>query len=337
MPSLFRHPKSGIFYAIHRVNKKQVWRTLKTRNRLVAHSEFAKVVQNSDPRRKTLLSNQIKEFIDHVSSTRGVKTCKIYEHALRRFLVITGDIPVSDVNERHFDKFVSETVKTISNVSANVQIRALKAFFNCLKRWKVLSASPLEGAKQLRVEEKMPAYFSEEELHQYLNTIKNDSWLYEIVIFAVLTGTRLGEIVNLQWKDVDLANKRIFIQSSLSYQTKSGKARAIPISENLWRCLSTKSDRQGYVFRGRRNGGRAYLAFVSRQFKKSIRMGGFSEELHFHSLRHTFASLLVKGGISLYQVQKLLGHSNIQVTQMYAHLEPSNLHNAVNILDFGSS
>ena len=335
MPSLIRHPKSGIFYAIHRVNKKQVWRSLRTRSSHAAHTEYAKLLQTTDPRNKSLLSNQIKEFLDHIGSTCGVKTCKIYEHALRRFLTLTGDIPVSDINQRHFDKFVTESVKTISNISVNVQIRALKAFFSCLKRWQVLSSNPLDGAKQLQVPEKMPAYFSEEELGQYLNTIKQDPWLYEIVVFAVLTGARLGEIVNLQWKDVDLSNRRILIQSSLSYQTKNGKIRGIPINENLWKSLSAKGEREGYVFKGRKGEARAYLAFVSKQFKKSIRKGSFSEELHFHSLRHTFASLLVKAGVSLYQVQKLLGHSNIQVTQMYAHLEPSNLHSAVNILNFG--
>lgn len=57
---------------------------------------------------------------------------------------------------------------------------------------------------------------------------------------------------------------------------------------------------------------------------------GLNEKLHFHSLRHTFASWLVQNGVSLYEVQKLLGHGNISVTQVYAHLQPERLHSTVN-------
>ena len=62
-------------------------------------------------------------------------------------------------------------------------------------------------------------------------------------------------------------------------------------------------------------------------------MSGIQKKgLHFHSLRHTFASWLVQEGVSLYEVQRLLGHSNISVTEIYAHLQPCQLHSAVNKL-----
>lgn len=329
MPSLIRHPRSGIFYIIRRINKKQVWKSLKTRDKFIAHTEYTKLLKITDPQFNSLLSNQIEEFLAHVSLRCGVKTCKIYRHALQHFLIVTGDISVTEVNERHFDKFVSETIKTVRNISANVQIRALKAFFSCLMRWKVLGSNPLEGAKQLHIAEKIPAYFSEEELKEYLQYIKDDRWLYDIVLFAVLTGARLGEIANLQWRDIDLINKRIIIRSSLSYQTKNGKIRTIPIHDTLWKNLSAKGEKEGFVFKGRKREAKAHLPFVSRQFKKSVSKGGFNGELHFHSLRHTFASLLVQKGVSLYHVQKLLGHSSPSMTEIYAHLGATELSGSI--------
>jgi site-specific recombinase XerD len=66
--------------------------------------------------------------------------------------------------------------------------------------------------------------------------------------------------------------------------------------------------------------------YVSHSFKKAVRLAGLPDTLHFHSLRHTFASWLVQGGVSLYQVARLLGHSSTAVTEKYAHLVPSDMH-----------
>ena len=72
--------------------------------------------------------------------------------------------------------------------------------------------------------------------------------------------------------------------------------------------------------------------FVSKQFKKSVRAVGLNDQIHFHTLRHSFASLLVQRGVSLYVVKELLGHEDLSTTQIYSHLQQQNLMNAVNLL-----
>ena len=69
---------------------------------------------------------------------------------------------------------------------------------------------------------------------------------------------------------------------------------------------------------------------VSQRFKRYVRRAGLNDKLHFHSLRHSFASGLVMSGVSLYQVQKLLGHSTSRTTEIYSHLLPQQLHKEVN-------
>ena len=76
---------------------------------------------------------------------------------------------------------------------------------------------------------------------------------------------------------------------------------------------------------------------VTHKLKDYIRLAQLNHKLHFHSLRHTFASWLVQDGVSLYEVQKLLGHSNIAVTQVYSHLQPETLHSTVNRISFSSN
>ena len=73
--------------------------------------------------------------------------------------------------------------------------------------------------------------------------------------------------------------------------------------------------------------------FVSKQFKKAVRSAGLSEEIHFHTLRHSFASNLIQRGVSIYVVKELLGHESISTTQIYSHLQSENLSQAVSLLD----
>jgi site-specific recombinase XerD len=73
--------------------------------------------------------------------------------------------------------------------------------------------------------------------------------------------------------------------------------------------------------------------FISKKFRKYVKKTGLNPKLSFHSLRHTFASWLIQKGVSIYSVSKLLGHSNIRVTEIYAHLRQSDLMDSVNILN----
>jgi integrase/recombinase XerD len=72
---------------------------------------------------------------------------------------------------------------------------------------------------------------------------------------------------------------------------------------------------------------RSYVDYKFREYRKP---GGLPEDMTFHSLRHTFATWLVQKGVSIFEVEKLLGHSDIMVTQIYSHLAASDLRGAVN-------
>jgi len=73
--------------------------------------------------------------------------------------------------------------------------------------------------------------------------------------------------------------------------------------------------------------------YISKQFKKAVRSAGLSEDIHFHTLRHSFASNLIQKGASIYVVKELLGHESISTTQIYSHLQSENLSQAVSLLD----
>ena len=89
-----------------------------------------------------------------------------------------------------------------------------------------------------------------------------------------------------------------------------------------------------YVFN--RQGEKLTQSYVEHKFKKYLREVGLNDKLNFHSLRHTFATLLIEQSASIYELQKLLGHYDIKTTQMYTHLSASELHATVNKISLGN-
>ena len=99
---------------------------------------------------------------------------------------------------------------------------------------------------------------------------------------------------------------------------------------NIMKQLKENSKSE-YVFPNKSNY-KFYPDTISKYFKRAVRLAKLSEAIHFHTLRHSFASNLVRKGVSLYIVKELLGHQDISTTQIYAHLDNSALVNAVELL-----
>jgi len=141
---------------------------------------------------------------------------------------------------------------------------------------------------------------------------------------------RLSELASLQWTAVDLASQVLHVCNSDVFTTKNRRNRGIPMSDEVVQLLTFRKDRAGSELVFNLKGRRMTKDYISKKFKRYVRRSGLGERLHFHSLRHTFASWLVQDGVSIYEVQRLLGHSSIAVTETYSHLQPQALHHTVN-------
>ena len=151
------------------------------------------------------------------------------------------------------------------------------------------------------------------------------------VQLLLLTGARKGEARLARWQDIDL-HKRVWRVP----RSKNGRSRRIILSAaavdvlNQTRTrseqllLPTTQDR--YVFTNPRTL-TAYQSFYAAWF-----VARDLADLRIHDLRHTYASTLINSGVSLYEVQTLLGHSSLQMTQRYAHLEPNRLHERTELM-----
>lgn len=226
------------------------------------------------------------------------------------------------------DFFKITRKEQVSTTTVNVELRMLRSAFNTSRKWKYIEENPFSGVRFFQLPDRDPPYLSKDEFQKLLTMISED-WVKDAVITAAMTGMRRGEIINLRWSDVNLKTRTIVVQSSTRYQTKFGKRRIIPINDVAFQILQKRCGKvkSKYVFtlRGRQIDG----DWLLQKLRKYINKLNTSKKLNVHSLRHTFASWLVQSGVSIYEVQKLLGHSDIKVTQIYAHLAPHELHNVV--------
>ncbi len=329
MAFLFRR-NNGFYYIESRVGMKNVRQSTKTRDEKEAQKIFAQVqatqVRTIDIR---YLSGCVREYLQFVQTNLSPGTLRLCQPTLRRFISVLGDCLVAHVDSRAIERYKATRAALIRPTTVNIELRVIKAFFSRLKYWKLVKENPCSGVCQLRVPQEPPAFLTIDQLKTLIDSI-HDPWLRDIIVVASMTGMRLGEVLNIEWNDINWDAGTILIRSSEGYRVKGGKMRTIPMNETVAALLQAKTRRDGLVFKGRRGWRRAYGSYVSKKFKEAVRSLGFDERLHFHSLRHTFASLLVQRGVSLYEVQNLLGHSTVAVTQIYAHLQPSTLQATVN-------
>ena len=151
--------------------------------------------------------------------------------------------------------------------------------------------------------------------------------LRPVVITALNTGMRRGEILGLTWDRVDLQNSLILLDI-----TKNGERREIPINSTLretFKGLVRRLDNP-HVFYDPATGKR--LQDVKRSFSTALRRAKILD-FHFHDLRHTFASHAVMAGVDLTTLKELLGHKTLTMTLRYSHLAPGHKVAAVELLD----
>ncbi len=322
---------NGIYYIIQEEAGKKQYRsthsTLKS-EALKALAECRHLF--ADKCRPMLLSSFISDFLRYAEGTFSKGTVTIYRSALENFKACAGDILLASITARHFDHFKVARLRKRKPVTINIDLRALRAAFNTAVRWKLLDTSPFQGVKLVPVEEQVPTFFTRVDFEKLIGLIK-ENWLRELTIFAVLTGLRRGEICNLKWEHVDIARRFLRIQSSATFRTKHGKMRIVPLSDPALRLIQQRFSKSPSEYVFTLKDAKMSESWVSHKFKWYVYEAKLNNDaLHFHSLRHTFASWLVQAGTSIFEVQKLLGHSDIKVTQVYAHLQPETLYAAVN-------
>jgi len=224
------------------------------------------------------------------------------------------------------ERFKTERIKIdeVSPATVNRSLACLKSIFNKAIHWGRVEDNPVKKVKLLKENNKRLRYLEKEEIVKLLSRCSKR--LRPIVVLALNTGMRRGEILGLKWQDIDFRRGIIYL-----YNTKNGEKRELPMNEMaktaLIRTLKHPDspyifcDKNGRPFKGNR-----------KSFFTALEKSGIIN-FRFHDLRHTFASHLVMSGIDLNTVRELMGHKSIEMTLRYAHLSPDYKRRAVDVLN----
>lgn len=244
-----------------------------------------------------------------------------------------GRKPIDEITRQeiiayHFDMRIRGRAASY----ANRLLALLRYIFNLAIKWEIpgIKKNPTKDIalfKDVTIKER---FLRESEVDVLFDAISRsrNPMLKFIVPMLLFTGARMREVLDARWTDFDIVNKSWKVT-----KTKSGKPRDIPLSEGALSVLHSvpRYRNSPYVFAHPKS--RRPYSSIFGTWKICREKAGL-DDLRIHDLRHSFASFLVNNGRSLYEVQKILGHSQIKTTQRYAHLEKSTLIKAVNVIPF---
>ena len=266
-----------------------------------------------------------------------------YDGIFRNYLIPAfGRTRLSEIQPlrvEHWLTSMTSGTDALSPKTANNMLGLLKKMLSDAVRWGFVKFNAIACVKALSEGQQEFQFWTISEAQSYLQAIKgSDLDFYHGVALALYTGMRLGEIQALKWDSVDFRMRQIIVRRTYCLKsnkakewTKTKRVRRIPINESLLEILLTlkKNARSDEVLPD------FPFHHASRTLKRTAREFGI-KAIRFHDLRHSFASNFIMRGGDIYKLQKLLGHSSVQMTERYAHLSPEHLKDATSILDFGT-
>lgn len=245
----------------------------------------------------------------------------------------------------------------IAPATINRDLDRIRKVYSCAVEWDFVAEHPMRKVKRLKVDNARVRYLTDAEQSRLRNALsareterrasrdRHNAWhaergskghaqwpadgftdhLAPLVLVALNTGLRRGELFALDWRSVNLPLRILTVEAG---NAKSGKTRHVPLNDEAQDVLTRwrrQGNGKGLVFPG---AGGARMTNVNKSWA-GLTTAAEMPDFNFHDLRHTFASRLVMAGVDLNTVRELLGHADIKMTLRYSHLAPGKLADAV--------
>jgi integrase len=247
------------------------------------------------------------------------------EQMLRQFTQFFPGWQLGDISPLAVERFKQERAKMVSPATVNRELALLKHMFNMAEQWSLFQGrNPVKAVKFLPEDNLQFRALTEAEEQALIEHCS--PYLQDLVVFAVNTGLRHGEILNLKWEEVDLERSmlRMLVR-------KNRRILEVPLNEKAETVVRAWHGMKKcpYVFYNPETGDQFKDLWLG--LKKACRKAGL-EGITWHTFRHTFASRLTRKGVDLVTVKELLGHSEVSVTMRYAHTNHDTKARAVKLL-----
>lgn len=285
---------------------------------------FSELADNSVPKLAHFAANDYIPYVKTYKKSWDMDVSRIKNHILPRF----GGLRMHEIQKKDVVELINTLLLTHKPGSINRVVILLRYIYNLAIKWEItgVEKNPTAGIPLLKENNQVERFLSALEAKALLRSIKHsrNPMLQHIIPMLILTGARKREVLDAKWEDIDWDRSLWTVPT-----TKAGKARVVPLSESADTLLHTlrKRKRSPYIF-ANPNTLKPYKSFYYSWHTARLNAG--LGDVRVHDLRHSFASFLVNAGRSLYEVQTLLGHTQIKTTQRYAHLSSDSLRSASN-------
>ena len=237
-------------------------------------------------------------------------------------------VKVAEVTFGDVDAMHRKITKDGTPYQANRAVAVLSRMFNLAIKWRMRTDNPAKGIER-NPETKRERYLSTDELRRLSEALAgfDDKQSADIIRLLLFTGARRGEVLGMRWVHLDLEEG---VWTKPGATTKQATLHRVPLSPQAHQLLAETYRNAGakaeFVFPGRAGGHRVDIKKAWHKLCKAACISG----ANVHDLRHTYASVLVSSGHSLPTIGRLLGHTQAQTTQRYAHLQDDPLRAATN-------
>ncbi len=291
---------------------------------------------------------------EYLSSRRGERISAGQLKELRQSLTflarVVGDVSLHTISVQDCERFITRGWRPEgwkSLYSAKKHYQNLSAAFKAAVRWGHIRSNPFEQIKKPKPIERMPEILTRRELSLLFDSLPDANYfekrLRTFVLLAVNTGLRLGEILNAETRWIDFKACEIRVPVKRDWTPKGRKPRVVPLSQDAVRALRSQLAENArnenehvressYLFPNP-HGFPLTPRVIEEPFKAKCVELFPGRALHPHSLRHTYASFLVERGVPLTDIQRILGHSTIQMTEKYARLRGNDFSRALEALN----
>ena len=242
------------------------------------------------------------------------------------------EIDVGNITTDHIRSYLAELMKTSTRATVQRRLSAIKAFFR-YRESTIGAASPARSIRSPKNQRHLPSILQEDEVRRLIEFSQSPDEpkpvaLRDRAIFETLysSGLRVGELVGLNWRDIDEELGMVMIRAG-----KGNKDRLVPLGEPAldallaWRrAMPTAWEPNGPVITNLR-GGRLTTRSVEMILQRRLEAAGVSTAVTPHGLRHSFATHMLGNGADLRSIQEMLGHASLATTQRYTHVSMNHL------------
>ncbi len=267
-----------------------------------------------------------KDFLEYLKYERRVSVNTVDSYGENLLLL-------KNYTNKYLISLKKEDIKDfLDNVEATPRTKAhyltvFNSFYKYLVFMDKIKSNPCDGIKAPKLEKKLPTYLTNEEIAKLFNirlTKPVDYRNKAILEVMYATGARISEVINLELNQID------FEECIIRVVGKGKKERIIPLDDvaiealdnyiNNYRPFLIKNETCNYVFLNK-SGEKISRQMIFKILKNLANKAGITKEISPHTLRHSFASNLLNNGADLRVIQELLGHENLETTEIYSHLQ----------------